>query len=490
MKNSSLINLLQALNAKEFKLLGDFVQSPIHNSNKNCIALYKYLKQAYPDFEEKAINKESIGIKLFGDKEKATKNMAFLMTAMSNLVQEFLIWLQLEENSDVRNTLLLKSLSERGIKKHFIAKYQSSLDELEQQSAESSVSYFGDKYEKLTLLQEFNELNKDDTLPIDLQEIADTFYKHSLLQQLHIAAIIVNKATITNLSYNRNAIDELLEIVERKAFLSETIIKLYYHTLKLLLNNLDNREDTADNFGLLKQTLSEATNKVATNELYNFYVYAHSYCNRQVQRGKEVFRAEAFDLYRQQLAQNALEKNGYIAPGNIRNMVTLGLLCGETAWVRNFIDFAQNKVAQKFQSDLYALNLGAFYFFTKNYNECIEQLHKIENFIDPIYQIEAKSLLLRVYYELNETLAFDALIVSFREYIRYQKNITEQRKEAYLNFISFINKLPNLYPNYKNDQSKLAVLAQEISLCNNISERKWLLDKISVHITPVADIRR
>jgi hypothetical protein len=106
-------------------------QSPIHNSNKNCIALYKYLKQVYPDFEEKAINKERIGVKLFGDKEKAAKNMAFLMTAMSNLVQEFLIWLQLEENSDVRNTLLLKSLSERGIKRYFIAKYQSSLDELE-----------------------------------------------------------------------------------------------------------------------------------------------------------------------------------------------------------------------------------------------------------------------------------------------------------------------------------------------------------------------
>lgn len=479
MKNSSLISLLQALTAEEFKIFGDFVHSPIYNTNKKCLQFYELLKRTYPNFEEKAVDKEQIGIKLFGNKEKATKNMAFLMTTMSNLVQEFLIFLQLEKNKDVHNTLLLQSLSEKSLKRHFIDKYKQVMGDLEQQSAQSSVSYFGDRYEKLTLLQEFNELNKDNTLSIDLQDVADTFYKHSLLQQLRIAAIIINKASIQAIQYDRDKLNELLATAEKKQFLSETAIELYYRTLKLLLDNLDNKPDTNNDFEWLKKTLVSATNSVTPDELRNLYTYAHSYCNRQVQKGKEEFRKEAFYLYKQQLAQNFLEINGYILPGNIRNIVTLGLQCSETVWVRGFIEEVKDKTMPKFRDDLYAFNLGSFCFFTKDYKGCLANLNSIIEFIAPIYEIEAKNLLLKSYYELDERLVFDSLVDSYRGYVRYQKTVTPQRKEAYLNFIGFVNKLHKCRLLKGFDKVKVAKLVVEINNCNNISDKKWLLEKIA-----------
>lgn len=474
MKNSYLISLLQQLNPVEFKRFGDFLESPFHNSNKNCLALYQYLKRFYPDFEAEKVDKNKIGTKIFGSQEKADKNMASLMTTMSNLVGDFLCHLQLEANPDIRSTFLLKGLSEKGLKRPFISQYQRAIQELAEQETQIDIAYFGNKYEKLTLLQEFNELNKDNTLTADLQQIADVFAKHSFLQQLHIAAIIINKASFKAIEYDSQAIEDLLATVESKNFLSETLIELYYHILKLLINNMYNREEATQDFLLLKQTLSKATATVAKEQLHNFYAFAYVYCNKQVQKGKEAFRKEALELYKQQLAQNALKINGYIVPNNVYNMVTLGLQCGEWEWVRQFIEFAKHKVAPKFVDNLYAFNLAKLHFYTKEFDKCIEALHGINGFIDALYQMEAKSLLLRVYYEQHETLAFEALVVSFREYIYTQESIPKGRKESYLNFVRFANQLYK----HRSEHKKISLAVQKaIEECANISERAWLLEK-------------
>ena len=88
--------------------------------------------------------------------------------------------------------------------------------------------------------------------------------------------------------------------------------------------------------------------------------------------------------------------------------------------------------------------------------------------------MEAKSLLLRVYYEQHETLAFEALVVSFREYIYTQESIPKGRKESYLNFVRFANQLYK----HRSEHKKISLAVQKaIEECANISERAWLLEK-------------
>ncbi|MGB1242987.1 MAG: hypothetical protein ACPG49_10730, partial [Chitinophagales bacterium] len=147
----------------------------------------------------------------------------------------------------------------------------------------------------------------------------------------------------------------------------------------------------------------------------------------------------------------------------------------EFAWTEEFIETYKDKLAPNFRQNAYAYNLAYLYFHQNQFDNALKLLHEV-TFEDIGYSIKSRTLLLRVYYELDEIDPFYSLIDSFKIYLKRNKLLSESRKKIYLNFIKFIARLSRLP---KGQNSRLLKIKKQIEETSNTANGNWLLQKVN-----------
>ena len=105
------------------------------------------------------------------------------------------------------------------------------------------------------------------------------------------------------------------------------------------------------------------------------------------------------------------------------------------------------------------------------------------DFTDLRYNLGAKALLLRTYYDLDEYEAFLSLYDAFRQYIKRNKKVTESQRHGYSNLFRFTKRafiLKNKKDLSKKEIHKEAVikLKQALAAENMIFNQNWLKEKV------------
>ena len=155
-------------------------------------------------------------------------------------------------------------------------------------------------------------------------------------------------------------------------------------------------------------------------------------------------------------------------------MVTISMWVGEFAWAENFIIEYAPFLPADIRENAKKYSLANIYFRQKKHAQVIDLLQNVE-YNDVVYALGAKLILLRTYYETNETLALESLMDSFRIYIRRNKQISKNQKREYNNFLNFVKKLTALNTYDAKAITKFRELVTESS--SNMP-KKWLLEKI------------
>ena len=105
--------------------------------------------------------------------------------------------------------------------------------------------------------------------------------------------------------------------------------------------------------------------------------------------------------------------------------------------------------------------------------QAMERLRQVE-YEDLFLNIDAKVMLMKIYYELQEYDALDSFLRSFERFIRRHKELTYHR-ENYLNVIYFTRKLLEVNP---FDKGARAALRHEVEGVAALTERRWLLERV------------
>jgi len=105
-------------------------------------------------------------------------------------------------------------------------------------------------------------------------------------------------------------------------------------------------------------------------------------------------------------------------------------------------------------------------------------LYKV-SYEDVWYNINAKTLQIASYYELDEFDALESLLQAFKMYIRREKSLSSDRKIHYLNLIKFTSALMKI--NTK-EQLKVLKLKEEILATKGVVSKPWLLEKVEAMI--------
>ena len=275
--------------------------------------------------------------------------------------------------------------------------------------------------------------------------------------------------TIFGTPYDQPMVPELLDHIERHEP-TEPLILLYHSALLSLMN-----PDEDQYFFVLKGLLENHRDVVTSTEEADLHTVARNFAIRQANRGRSVeFLPELFELYELALERNILlDTNGHMSIGSFKNLVALGLALQKLNWVEAFLrDFAA-LLPEAERSDAVNYNRAKLKFAQGEYREVIRLLRETE-YTNIFVAIDARTLLMQTWYEMQEYDALDSLLDSFDSMIRRQKNLG-YHPQNYLNMIRLTRKLVSLN---RSSQKVIAGLRSEIENEQVLTQRDWLLSKL------------
>lgn len=468
MQKSKLIILLKSFNARELNAFEKMVASPFFNPNDEVSQLFKILKPLYPVFEEKETNFRSVYRKLFQGKRFSEPKLRYVMTDLTQLAEEFIAQKKISQNEMLQKQLLLKGLDERNLDKFFLQQLNDAYS-LQKKSSYRDSAY----YERQVMLEEvsyhFTSRKNNRAIDSSLQNLVDNIDIHYLAKKLKYSCEIINRMNVLKVDYNISFLDNILEFLKQNSFSHIPAITVYYQVLLTL------RESENENhYVRLKAMLAEHLEKFPNTELRDIYGFVQNYCIRQINIGNTDYLRELFDNYKILLEKKIIIENGNLAQFDFKNIVTIALRLNEFAWTEKFILEYSPLLSEDFRQNAINYNLARLHYSKKQYRDALRLLLAVE-FTDVYYHLDSKSLLLRIYYEMEDWEPLLSLFNTFKIYLKRNKLISEYQRKTYNNLVNFTRKLARIKMGGK---LPLETVKKEIESVKQIADLTWLQSKV------------
>jgi hypothetical protein len=454
MQNSKLISLLCTFTTGEVKRFRSFLQSPYFQCTDEANRLAQPLLDAWPDFDKIPI-----------EKELDTKKLNYQLSEILQLAYKFLA---LEEMRNQReneiNYFTLKTLSNRGLEKHYSLLLERTKENaLAQQKPDADLQLYLFRLEDLDRkhidqlgLRKHNE---------SLQRAADRLDLFYLLEKLKHTCAMLNSQLVLATAYEFRFIAELKTYFETNAMPEGAPgIAIYYQIFRMLT-----LPDADAEFEQLKLLMYSHRNSFEKSELTNIYGYALNYANVRSQSGR--FAQEALDLYTKGIENTVLLEDGKLSPWHFKNIIKLALVQKQYVWTEQFILEKSALLDESFKADAVHYNLAELHFFTGKYDQALHHLNKVE-FTDINYNLGAKLMLVKIYFEQSEFTALQSLLHAFKTFLMRNREISENFRKAYLNFIKCVKMLE------KVNKRNAAEIRVEIEKMELITAKAWLLAQL------------
>jgi len=466
MQKSVLVEILRSLNRKEVRDLQKWLQSPAHNQRSDVIQLFDFLIESLT--KEKTLpEKEQAWNTVFPrepfDDARLRQSMYFLLKN----VEDFLIFNDLTSDPVKGQIVLTKIYLQRKLDKAYRQASRLSREYLVKQKLRSSYYLL---HKTQLEIEENNHWNTSQNVAFNLQETSNALEKWFLAEKMRISyAMQAHQKVYQTTDYDMGMLDLILPYINSHQMLEEPAIAVYYYAYLTLLQPLE--EKYFDELVKLIQKVGEVFDP---SEARTLYIAAINYCVPKINQGQIEFARRAYMLYRTGLETGILIENDQISRYTFGNAVAFAIKIGEFDWAEQFIENFQHLLDDKQRSSIVNFNLSRLYFEKGDYNQAQRLLTRFE-YDDMLFNIIAKTMLLKIYYEVSELDAFESLLESMRIYLQRKEALDPTRKASYKNMISLMKKLLNLNPYSKAQTERLHKLVLETQ---PLMERDWLLRQL------------
>ena len=174
------------------------------------------------------------------------------------------------------------------------------------------------------------------------------------------------------------------------------------------------------------------------------------------------------------LKDGALLTDGKITQWDFKNIVTISLRTQQVDFALDFIDSYSNNLPDNHRSNAVAYNLANIHFAKGEYRAAIKQLQEVD-LDDVFYRLDARSILLKCFYELDDTDALHYHATAFRSTLNRNRKISDNQRKLYLNLIKHTLSLSNA----GGIPAKVNLIKKRISEKPNVADLRWLESKIA-----------
>lgn len=467
-RGAKLFVILQSLSPWELKSFEKFVASPFFNPNEKVSQLFFIVEKEYPEFEEQNVTFEKLFVRLFKKEKFNHQKIRYVLTGLTLLLEKFLAYKTFEEKIFYQKKFLLHKLKEKNLDKYFQQHLTHGYD-IQKISVHHDLKHYKRQLGYDELSYEFTTAKSNRAIDTSLQSLSDNLDVYYLSNKLKYCCEILNRQNIVQIEYQIPFLEYIISYLGKNNFLAVPVVHVYFLILKTL-----REPDLEKQFTALKKYLQSHHSKFTDKELSDVYAFVLNYCIRKVNTGKTNYVIELFEIYKFMLERELLLENKKLSHSNFKNIVAIALRLTEFKWTENFIQHYQKYLDKELQKNSVNYNLARLYFAKQEYRTALKLLTSVE-FTDVYYHLDAKSLLLKTYYETDEMDAFFSLVSTFKIYLRRTKLISEYQRIIYFNLVKHTDKLFKLKTGSKVSLKKIK---DEIKNKPQIADIGWLTEKI------------
>lgn len=484
MEQTPLVKTIQSLKPAEARDFRKFLQSPFFNHRTDVLQLFDYILSK--TMEQKEVDAGSRAVKsppdwsksaahdhlFFNEKSKKAATapdfddgavrhvMSFLFLQLKN----WLAYSEWAEDENDVNLAICRALKKRGLDPVFEKELKSSLRSLAS-TAERSTGFLFLEYQ--FALENWEYSRKNNRSGIETPSVmGDAFGAYVAATVLRQGCAALSRQAISSSAFELPFLEETVARIEKGGFAGSMLVQLYYRGFMAL-----KKPDDLDNFRALSKLLNEQLSVLSQSEMHEIWMLALNFCIKKLNSGERSFMQEAFELYRTGLERRIMMEDGVLTKYTWKNVLKLGLAVGELDWCRQYLDDYKPFLPAKERESIWRLGLATWHFGVKDYDAVLDLLRNSE-FRDPLANLDARRMILRIYYEKGETMALESLLDSFRIYMRRHRADTGYHRESFQNLVGFVRRLMKLEKNNFVEKQKLR---EEILATKFLAEREWLL---------------
>lgn len=468
-----LLETLAIFSQKQQKNLSKFVNSPYHNQYYNADQLSELLEYllASPTFsiDKRVLQAYFFPGKLFSkNKKNAIDN---LLSGLHQLVQDFIVQEELEDEIKQMKTSALTSFYSRNNKAELIwpliSKYRKQWEKIEQKSFADLNNRF--KIEEAAA--KFQLMYKSDKKENNSERALNYLDQAYLLKKTEIGFFE---------AYGENVLGQpkstkpdvllayILQHYDRLSDIHTPLSDAYYWGIRVSQNI--EQPELLEKF----ESVLSLNQKVISNEdLRNLYTCYRSFIGIQYKRkGGTVLIPELLSMYQEHLEKGYLEINGKLNANSLKLLVNIGIKAGAFEWVEKLLTNYKPKrlIGTRYPKDFHSLCTAELLFAQKKYGEAESQI-VYRLFDDVNYSFNCDILLVKIYFETQSEL-LESRMRALELKIRRAK-LSAFDKEAYLNFLSVARKAYKYL--FLRDKKKVEKLKEVIQSEKPLIQREWLL---------------
>ena len=467
MKNSQLIHFFLSFSKKERRLIEKWLESPFFNRQASLIKLWRYLVFSWEELDI-IPSKPQAFKEVFPNKPYNDQLLRLCMSDLHKQLEHYVIYTEMTADKTKNQLHLTKGLRKRNLTKAYQRNLKKAISTA-QKSTIKNAEYYQDLYE--IQLEKYQVSSSDQpTGKLNLQNLADTMDTAYMAAKLRQACLLVSHQNVyqAGIRYQFGLLDEIMRYLQQSDFLKIPAISVYYYCFLSLTQSADETY-----FLKFKNLLFVHGQEFPSTELRDLYLLAINYCVRQANEGKRQYVHELMDLYKEGLKADSLLENGQLSRFTYHNIAAAGIKTGEFNWVAQFIQEYNSTLEKKYRESSYSFNQARLSYSQKQYDKALPLLQKA-NYRDVLLNLAAKTLLLKIYYELEEFNLLHAHLEAMKSYLR-RKHIIGYHRKNYRNIIHYTQKLitTNLFDKSKKDELKNKIKAEEV-----LTERAWFLQTL------------
>jgi hypothetical protein len=465
MQSSTLTRIYRALTPDHRLLVRKWVASPVHNTREDVSLLMQYLDKQIDSTKSGALDRTAAWQFACAPKPYNEAQMLRLMSMLTQCIRECMAWRIWQTDKVDGKLKYLYASKQFGLEKEEKETLAEIADQLQRSSLRDTkyhlqlLDYQGEQAEY--------EARSHRAAGNPIADMNRTLTQATTLQLLRNACTLQNSLNLFATEERTPLSLRYVEQITAQDLEDQPTIQLYFHLWKALKTPED-----VHHFEQAKALIYQYAHLFGETERREIYLAAINYCIRRANQGNSAYLREVWQFFRKGLETRALFENGQLSIFAFKNAVSAGLGVQEFDWVRGILDEYKPFLPARGRADAYNYNLAAYYFRLPDYERCMELLRSTE-FHDPLTNLNARAMLLRIYVEKQYTDAATSLLDSFHAYLKRQKSIGYQA-ENYLNLIRLTRQLIRIAP---NDAHALARLHSEIIETKVVAEKRWLLER-------------
>lgn len=464
MQQTPVFQIIQALPPTILRALDKFVASPYHVTHAGVPALYSYLRarlagSAPAELEQAAVARQ-LGI--------TPRRLYHLTSYLLEAVEQFLAIENWRRQSPENHALTVEALRRLRLDEQSAAMLRYARKRL------VAEPYRGSGYHRAdyTLHLEAYHLSQQQgrAKSFNLQELSSAQDLALIGEKLRTGCLLLSHEAVSKQDYDKGLLLPVLQFLEGHPYLQIPSVAAYYHGYFAQAG----AEGSDAHFRQLKHILERYSSQFPLAEVHDLYLMAINFCIRRINQSEDAYFNDVFELYQSGLQHGALLEDGALSRWTYTNIAMAALKLREFDWTHRFLNDYAPLLPEAHRAGALNFNLARYYYETGHYRQAMQHLLRME-YDDVLQNLVAKTMLCKIYYELDEYDALENQLDSIEIYLR-RKKVLGYHKENYTTIVRLMRRL--LARDTAGATQKNALL-QQIESAPRLTEREWFLKQIA-----------